>query len=92
VRHAGRFQGLNEGDASCAVGSGRGGAGAGGAFWGKIVAIVPPRGNIPAGVAADAPGGLHLGKTGFDMVMTVIVSVIIALVVVLVLGSVFGSF
>jgi hypothetical protein len=31
---------------------------------GKIVAIVPPRGNMAAGVAADAPGGAHLGKIG----------------------------
>jgi hypothetical protein len=37
---------------------------AGGARWGEIVAIVPPRGNMPAGVAADAPGGGHVGKTG----------------------------
>jgi hypothetical protein len=31
---------------------------------GKSVAIVPLRDNMAAGVAADAPGGVHLGKTG----------------------------
>jgi hypothetical protein len=28
------------------------------------VATVPPKGKMPAGVAADAPGRVHLGKTG----------------------------
>jgi hypothetical protein len=34
-------------------------------LWGKSVATVPPRGNMAAGVAADAPGGVHLDKTGY---------------------------
>src|SRR5437763_1173412 len=58
---------MSKGEGPCALGSGRDGAGAGGAFWGKIVAIVPPRGNMPAGVAADAPGDVHLGKTGLQL-------------------------
>jgi hypothetical protein len=33
-------------------------------FWGKFMATVPPRDNITVGVAADVPGGVHLGKTG----------------------------
>lgn len=44
VRRAGRYQGLNEGEAPGAVGSGRDGAGCGGAMWVKIVVIAPPRG------------------------------------------------
>jgi hypothetical protein len=44
-----------KGVASGALGSGRDGADSGSALWGKIVAIVPPRGNMAAGVAATAP-------------------------------------
>jgi hypothetical protein len=43
VRRSGRFRGMSQGEASCAVGSGRDGAGSG-AFWGDTVATVPPRG------------------------------------------------
>jgi hypothetical protein len=64
VRLAGRFRGMSNGEGPYALGSGRDGAGAGGASWGKIDAIVPPRGNMPAGVAADAANGVHVGKTG----------------------------
>ena len=35
-----------------------------GLFGGANVAIFPSSGNMPAGVAADAPDGVHLGKTG----------------------------
>src|SRR5262249_1685695 len=44
VCRAGGFRGLNEGGASCAVGSGSDGAAPGGAFEGKIVATVPSGG------------------------------------------------
>jgi hypothetical protein len=64
VRLPGRFRGRSKGEGPCGPGSGRDGAGAGGASWGKIVAIAPPRATMPAGVAADAPGGAHLGKRG----------------------------
>jgi len=55
---------MSKGEGPCALGSGRDGPGAGGAFGGEIVAVFPSRGNMPAGVAADAPEGVHLGKTG----------------------------
>jgi hypothetical protein len=38
---SGRFRGLSNGEASGALGSGRDGAGTGGAFFGKIVETVP---------------------------------------------------
>jgi hypothetical protein len=38
-------------------------------FGGKTVATVPPRGKIAAGVAADAPGRVQLGKTGWEVLI-----------------------
>src|SRR5262245_28059761 len=58
---------MSKGEGSCALDSGCDGAGVGGALWGKTVATVPPRGNMAAGVAADAPGRVRLGKTGLIM-------------------------
>ena len=64
MRLAVRFRRMSIGEGAWELGSGRDGAGADGASWGKIVATAPPRGTIAAGVAADAPGGVHLAKTG----------------------------
>jgi hypothetical protein len=64
VRPVSGFRGLSEGEASCAVGSGRVGAVRGGVLrenrcncsFGWVPSL--------AGVAAETPGRGHLGKTG----------------------------
>src|SRR5262249_27886001 len=60
----------NEGEASCAVGSGRDGAASGGVFEGKIVATVPSGVNSTGEVAAEAPGDVYLGKIGEKKICT----------------------
>src|SRR5205085_502550 len=63
VRRAGRFRRMSQEEASCAMGSGRDGAGSGNTFWGEIVATVPPgRVTSAVGSVAEAPEGGHLGK------------------------------